>query len=332
MQRREFITFVGGAAAAWPLAASAQQTKPIVAVLSPLSAHAAAPNVEALRQGLHDLGYDEGRNFTFVLRFFDGNFASAPAMAAEVVALKADVIVAGAAIPVIEAHKATRIIPIVMAAMSGDLVRLGLAQSLARPGGNVTGLLFNALTASGSLGLVGKRLGLLGELLPGLAKVGVLLNPDDEQDISTRAVLREAAGGLHLDYRVYEVRAERDLDTAFTALVRDSVQAIYVQGSPLFNLYRQQVAVKIAEVKRPTIGTIREQAVDGCIMSYGPSLPDTYRQAATYVAKILKGAKPADLPIEQPTKFELVINLKTAKAFGIEVPQKLLLIADEVIE
>jgi putative tryptophan/tyrosine transport system substrate-binding protein len=331
MQRREFIGLIGGAAA-WPSMARAQQTKPVVALLSPLSAQAAAPNVEALRQGLLDLGYEEGRNFTFALRFFDGNFALAAAMAAEIVAMKVDVIVAGATQSAIEAHRATQVIPIVMTALSGDLVKLGLAQSLARPGGNVTGLLFSALTASGGLGLVGKRLGLLGELLPGLAKVGVLLNPDDEQDKPTLAALPEAAGGLHLDYRVYEVRAERDLDTAFAALVRDGVQAIFIQGSPLFNLYRKQVAVKIAQVERPTIGTIREQAVDGCIMSYGSSIPDTYRRAATYVAKILKGAKPAELPIEQPTKFDFIINLKAARALGITVPPNLLARADEVIE
>ena len=331
MKRREFIGLIGGAAA-WPSMARAQQTKPIVALLSPLSAQAAAPNVEALRQGLLDLGYEEGRNFTFALRFFDGNFALAATMAAEIVAMKVDVIVAGATQSAIEAHKATQVIPIVMTATSGDLQRLGLAQSLARPGGNVTGLLFTALTASGGLGLVGKRLGLLGELLPGLAKVGVLLNPDDEQDKPTLAALPEAAGGLHLDYRVYEVRAERDLDTAFAALVRDGVQAIFIQGSPLFNFYRKQVAVKIAQVERPTIGTIREQAVDGCIMSYGPSIPDTYRRAATYVAKILKGAKPGELPIEQPSKFDFIINLKAARALGITVPPNLLARADEVIE
>jgi putative ABC transport system substrate-binding protein len=332
MQRREFIWLIGGAAAAWPLAARAQQAKPIVAVLSPLSAQAAAANIEAFRQGLHDLGLDEGRDFTFALRFLDGNMALAPAVAAEIVTLKADVIVAGATIPVVEAHKATRTIPIVMTGVGSDPVELGLAQGIARPGGNVTGLLFNALTASGSFGMVGKQLALLAEMSPGLARVGALFNPDDPQDRPQLEVLQESAAGLHLDYHVYEVREAGDLDAAFAGLARDKVQAIFIPGSPTFNLNRKRVAEKIAQAGLPAIGTIREQAVDGFLMTYGTSLPDLYRRTASYVAKILKGMNPADLPIEQPTKLELVINLKTAKALGLTVPPTLLARADEVIE
>ncbi len=331
MRRREFLRVAAGAAASWSRRARAQ-TKPIVAVISPLSAQAAAPNIEALRQGLHNLGLDEDRDFTFALRFLDGNFALAPTAAAEAVAMKVDVIVAGAAIPVIEARKATRTIPIVMTAIGDDPVGLGLAQSMARPGGNVTGLLFNALTASGSFGMVGKQLALLVEMSPGLGRIGAMFNPDDAQDKPQLEVFPASAGDLHLDYRIYEVRGAGDIDAAFARLVSDKVQAIYIPGSPTFNYYRQHIAEKIAQAGLPAMGTIREQAVAGFVMTYGTSIPDLYRRVAAYVAKILKGLNPADLPIEQPTKFELVINLKTAKALGLTVPPTLLARADEVIE
>ena len=331
MRRREFLTLVAGTAS-WPLIARAQQTKPIVAVISPLSARAAAPNIEALRSGLHDLGLDEERDFTFALRFLDGNVALAPVVAAEVVALKVDVIVAGAAIPVIEAHKATRTIPIVVTGLGGDPVGLGLAQSMSRPGGNVTGLVFNAGTASGSFGMVGKQLALLVEMSPGLRRIGAMFNPDDAQDKPQIDIFQESADNLHLDYRVYKVREAGDIDAVFARLAPDKIQAIFIPGSPTFNNNRKRIAEKIAQAGLPTMGTIREMAVDGCLMTYGTSIPDLYRRAATYVVKILKGTKPADLPIEQPTKFELVINLKTAKALGLTVPPTLLARADEVIE
>jgi putative tryptophan/tyrosine transport system substrate-binding protein len=332
MQRRELIKFIGSAAAAWPLMARAQQAKPIVAVISPLSAQAAAANIGALREGLHDLGFDEGPDFMFALRFLDGNMALAPIVASEVAALNVDVIVAGATIPVIDAYKVTRTIPIVMTGLGGDPVGFGLAQGMARPGGNVTGLLFNALTASGSFGMVGKQLALLAEMLPGLGRIGAMFNPDDAQDKPQLEVFPESADNLHLDYRVYEVREAGGIDAAFARLGPDKVQAIFIPGSPTFNNYRKRVAEKIAQAGLPTMGTIREQAVDGCLMTYGASIPSNYRQTATYVAKVLKGMKPADLPIEQPTKFELVINLKTARNLGLTVPATLLARADEVIE
>jgi putative tryptophan/tyrosine transport system substrate-binding protein len=331
MRRRDFLRLAGGAAASCPWIARAQ-TKPILAVISPLSARAAAPNIEALRRGLHDLGLDEERDFTFALRFLDGNIALAPVVAAEVVALKVDVIVAGAAIPVIEAHKATRTIPIVVTGLGGDPVGLGLAQSMSRPGGNVTGLLFNAVTASGSFGMVGKQLALLVEMSPGLRRIGAMFNPDDAQDKPQIDIFQESADNLHLDYRVYKVREAGDIDAVFARLAPDKIQAIFIPGSPTFNNNRKRIAEKIAQAGLPTMGTIREMAVDGCLMTYGTSIPDLYRRAATYVVKILKGTKPADLPIEQPTKFELVINLKTAKALGLTVPPTLLARADEVIE
>jgi putative ABC transport system substrate-binding protein len=331
MRRRDFLRLAGGAAASCPWIARAQ-TKPILAVISPLSARAAAPNIEALRRGLHDLGLDEERDFTFALRFLDGNIALAPVVAAEVVALKVDVIVAGAAIPVIEAHKATRTIPIVVTGLGGDPVGLGLAQSMSRPGGNVTGLLFNAATASGSFGMVGKQLALLVEMSPGLRRIGAMFNPDDAQDKPQIDIFQESADNLHLDYRVYKVREAGDIDAVFARLAPDKIQAIFIPGSPTFNNNRKRIAEKIAQAGLPTMGTIREMAVDGCLMTYGTSIPDLYRRAATYVVKILKGTKPADLPIEQPTKFELVINLKTASALGLTVPPTLLARADEVIE
>ena len=331
MRRRDFLRLAGGAAASCPWIARAQ-TKPILAVISPLSARAAAPNIEALRRGLHDLGLDEERDFTFALRFLDGNIALAPVVAAEVVALKVDVIVAGAAIPVIEAHKATRTIPIVVTGLGGDPVGLGLAQSMSRPGGNVTGLLFNAFTVSGNFGMVGKQLALLVEMSPGLRRIGAMFNPDDAQDKPQIDIFQESADNLHLDYRVYKVREAGDIDAVFARLAPDKIQAIFIPGSPTFNNNRKRIAEKIAQAGLPTMGTIREMAVDGCLMTYGTSIPDLYRRAATYVVKILKGTKPADLPIEQPTKFELVINLKTASALGLTVPPTLLARADEVIE
>jgi putative ABC transport system substrate-binding protein len=331
MRRREFLRLAGGAAASWPWIARAQ-TKPIVAVISPLSARAAAPNIEALRQGLHDLGFDEERDFTFAQRFLDGNIALAPIVAAEVVAMRVDVIVAGATIPVIETHKATRTIPIVVTGLGGDPVGLGLAQSMSRPGGNVTGLLFDALTVSGNFGMVGKQLALLVEMSPGLRRIGAMFDPDDAQDKPQLAIFQESADNLHLNYRVYEVREAGDIDAAFARLAPDKIQAIFIPGSPTFNNNRKRIAEKIAQAGLPTMGTIREQAVDGCLMTYGASITGNYRHAATYVAKILKGIKPADLPMEQPTKFELVINLKTAKALGLTVPPTLLARADEVIE
>jgi putative ABC transport system substrate-binding protein len=331
MRRREFLSLASGAAASWPRIARAQ-TKPVVAVISPLSARAADPNIEALRRGLHDLGLDEGRDFTFALRFLDGNMALAPAVAAEVVALKVDVIIAGAAIPVIETHKATRTIPIVVTGLGGDPIGLGLARSMARPGGNVTGLLFNALTISGSFGMVGKQLALLVEMVPDLRRIAAMFNPDDAQDKPQIYIFQESAANLHLDYRVYEVRETGEIDAVFARLVPDRVQAVYIPGSPTFNNYRRGIGEKIVQAGIPTMGTIREMAVNGCLMTYGTSIPDLYRRAATYVAKILKGTKPADLPIEQPIKFELVINLKTAKALGLTVPPTLLARADEVIE
>lgn len=287
MRRREFFRLAGGAAALLPRIARAE-TKPIVAVISPLSARAAAPNIEALRQGLHDLGFDEGRDFTFVLRFLDGNMALAPDVAVEIVALQVDVIVTGAAIPVIETHKATRMIPIVMTGLRGDPVGLGLAQNMARPGGNVTGLLFNALTVSGTFGMLGKQLALLAEMSPGLQRIGTMFNPDDAQDKPQIEVFQESAGNLHLDYRVYEVRESGDIDAAFARLVEDKVQAIFIPGSPTFNNHRKRIAEMIAQAGLPTMGTIREMALDGCLMTYGTSIPDLYRRTATYVAKILQ--------------------------------------------
>jgi putative ABC transport system substrate-binding protein len=213
-----------------------------------------------------------------------------------------------------------------------DPVGFGLTQSIARPGGNVTGLLFNALTASGSFGMVGKQLALLVEMSPSLARIGGMFNPDDAQDKPQLEVFPESAQNLHLDYRVYEVREAADIDAAFARLAPDKVQAIFIPGSPTFNNYRKRVAEKIPQAGLPTMGTIREQALDGCLMTYGASIPGNYRQTATYVVNILKGMKPADLPVEQPTKFELVINLRTARALGLTVPPTLLARADEVIE
>jgi putative tryptophan/tyrosine transport system substrate-binding protein len=327
MRRREFITLLGGAAAAWPVVAAGQQLRrPMIGVLSPVSSAAATRYIEAFRAGLRDFGYEEGRNIAFEFRFSDGMPGRMPDLAAELVALKPAVIVTGSTPGALSARGATRTIPILVT-QNQDPMALGLAVSMARPGGNVTGF-----WSEGDESLIGKRLELLKEAVPGTAKVGFLVNPDDVTDSGALTSLPGAARALGLAVRILDVRAATEFEAAFATAGLEGVQAIHVSQGPLFNTYRGELAAMALRARLPAVYGFREFAVAGGLISYATSLPDIYRRFAALVDKILKGTSPADLPIERATKFELVINLKTAKALSLEVPASLLARADEVIE
>ena len=328
MKRRQFISLLGGAAAAWPLAARAQQPtgQPLVGLLSPLSAAAWVHILAAFRRGMRDLGYVEGANVAFAIRYADGQVARLPALANELVALKPAVIAVGSPAAVLETHKATRTIPIV-GVTSDDPTAVGLAASLARPGGNVTGF-----WAEGDEALIGKQLDLLKHAVPGISRVGIMINPDDAADARSLKALPAAARALGLAVRVLDVRSAAELEPGFATAVREGLQGLHVSQTPLFNANRAQVTAMAARAGLPAIYGFREFAVMGGLISYAASLPHIYRQLAGLVDNILKGASPADMPIERPTTFELVVNLKTAKAMGLTIPEPFLLLADELID
>jgi putative ABC transport system substrate-binding protein len=333
MRRREFIALAASAALA-SRRANAQQRSglPLIAFLSPVSATAAQLNLDAFRQGMVRLGFEEGRNFTLVARFGGGDPNVIKRAVRELIELKSDVIVAGATEPALAVRAATATIPIVMVGFGADPEKLGLAQNLAHPGGNVTGNLFYALTASGNVGTTGKRLALLTEFVPGLSRVGVMFNPDDEQDSFVQAELPSAAAQLNVQLRTYLARNNEEVEKALVAMEGNDDAAFFISGSPLLNINRAMVAERILAMKRPAIGNVREQTAAGLLVTYGASIPDNYRGAADYVAKILRGARPGDLPIQQAVKFNLIINLKTAKALGLALSPTLIARADEVIE
>jgi putative tryptophan/tyrosine transport system substrate-binding protein len=328
MKRRQFITLLGGAVAAVtrPLAAVAAGPR-LIGILSPLSMASAARNIEALRSGLRDLGYVEGREFAIEARFADGAVDRLAVLVAELIALRPAVIVAGALPAVLAARNATGTIPIVIAAMTADPMAVGLAVSMARPGGNVTGI-----WTEGDEALIGKRLELLKEAAGGLSRVGVLVDPANPSEAATLQSLPAATRALGLAARVLEVRGAADLESAFATAEREQLHGLHVSSDPLFLTYRAEIVALAARAGLPAIYSFREFPADGGLMSYAPSLPAAYRRGAAFVDRILKGASPGDLPIERPTKFEMVINLKTAKALGLTIPQTLLVAADEVIE
>ena len=325
MRRREFIAGLGGAAA-WPLVARAQQVEkvPRIGYLSPGSA--TRERDEPFRQGLRELGYVVGKNIAIEYRSADGNFNRLPDLAAELVELNVDVIVAVATQASLSARGATSTIPIVMAGVS-DPVGSGLVASLARPGANVTG------TSAMSADVVGKSLEMLKETVPNVSRVAVLWNPDNA--IFQAQMLREAqvaAGKMRIELQTFGTRGPDEFDRTFAEVSKARVGALLVLPDPTFNLHRTRF-VDFAEKSRlPAMFGTKEFSLAGGLMSYGPDYADVWRGAATYVDKILRGAKPADLPVEQPTKFQLVINLKAARALGINVPPSLLARADEVIE
>jgi putative ABC transport system substrate-binding protein len=330
MNRREFIGALAGGLVAAPLAAEAQQAAKI-ARIGYLSINLAAnPHLrEAFLQGLRDLGYVEGRDVVIEDRSAEGKLERFPALAAELVALKVDVIVtAGGPPAALAAKQATRTLPIVFAA-AADPVTDGLVTSLARPGGNVTGLSILAPE------LVGKRLEQLTQAVPGVSRVAVLWQPGalgkrTEKDTLKGAEVAARALGVRL--QVVEARGPDDFDRAFSDMTRARAGALTVLTGAMFFGERRRLVDLAAKQGLPAVYPWREFVDAGGLMAYGPNVADLYRRAATYVDRILKGAKPGDLPVEQPTKFELVINLKTAKALGLTIPQSVLLRADEVIQ
>jgi putative ABC transport system substrate-binding protein len=330
MQRREFITLFGGTAATWPLAARAQQPAGRiyrVGFLSISFREQALYGIKAFEDGLRSFGYRVGENVTIEYRFANAEIERLPALATDLVRLGVDIIVTGTNPNIVAAMKATTTIPIVMT-IGVDPVSAGFVASLARPGGNVTGL----ATDTGSE-ILGKRFELLKETLPNLSHVGFLFNPDGVLNRSRQtSSVGESARALGLTLVPVEVRGLDALEQAFAIMVRERAQAFVMQGDGVLFNYRGQIAEMALRNRLPAASLQREYAEAGFLLTYGADIRDLYRRSAVFVDKIFKGAKPADLPVEQPTKFELVINLKTAKALGIIVPPTLLTRADEVIE
>ena len=324
MQRRAFITLLGGAAVGWPLTAHAQQ--PAMALVGLLSAFQLDDRlISAVREGLKDAGYVEGRNVAIKYRSADGRFDRLPAMAVDLVSDPAAVIVALAPLAVVAAKNATTTIPIVLA-LGADPVDLGLVSSLNRPGGNVTGVTFfiNSLGA--------KRFELLHELIPGATVVGFLINPQNPTSTPQISDVQAAARSLGVELRVLNASSEHEIDAAFGSAVQQHVNAVVVGADSVFLSRRDQLVGLAARYALPAIYYVREFAVAGGLISYGASITDAYRLAGRYAGRILNGEKPADLPIQQTVKFELAINLKTAKTLGLTVPPSLLTSADDVIE
>jgi len=326
VRRREFITLIGGAAAFAPLAARAQQKMPVVGLLDPKSPASSAGYVAAFRDGLKESGYEEGRNVVIEFRWGEGRSDLMPAMAADLVRHGVAVIAAIAPSAALAAKSATTTIPIVFQSGS-DPVDLGLVASLNRPGGNITGI--SRLAAE----LMPKLVEVLHEIAPQADSMAVLLHPQTVNAEDKKNQTEAAASSLRLKpLQVLNAGTPSEIDSAFDAMARQGVNALLIGQDVFFNNQVQQLADLALRNKIPAIYSLREFAVAGGLISYGASLSDQYRLVGAYVGRILKGEKPADLPVQQPTKFELAINLKTAKALGLTVPDKLLATADEVIE
>jgi putative tryptophan/tyrosine transport system substrate-binding protein len=326
VRRREFLALFGGAAAAWPLAARTQQSSPLlIGFLNAGAATTLKRELDAFRDGLRSLGYVEGCDIRLEYRFADGNLERLPALAAELVRLNPDVAVSSPVPANLAIAKATSTIPIVTAS-GADPVGFGLVKSLSHPGGNVTGLTNFAEE------LASKQIDLMRELLPGLARLAALVNVANPLHVPQWRETQAAAAQAAIALVPFELRSIDQLDEAFAKFARERADALLVPPDVTFTTHRRRIANLALEARLPTIFFVRQSAEDGGLMSYGPDPVENYRRAATYVDKILKGAKPGDLPIERPTKIQLTINLKTAKALGLGIPPKLLARADEVIE
>ena len=325
MRRREFVTLLGGAAA-WPLAARAQQpAMPAIGFLYPTSPDTIPDRVLGFRQGLKDVGFTEGENVAIEYRSADGQFDRLSAMAAELVRRQVAVIAAGNLASALAAKAATTTIPIVFV-VAEDPVRLGLVASLARPGGNLTGInYFN-------IEVTAKRLELLRELIPGATRVAVLVNPANPAAETTLRDVEPAARAMGLQLQVLKAATSREIDAAFATFVRERPDALFVGGDSFFNSRRFQLVNLASRHAVPATFSNRDFAEVGGLISYGANPADAYRQVGVYAGRILKGAKPADLPVVQASKLELVINAQAARTIGLTVPDRLLATADEVIE
>jgi putative tryptophan/tyrosine transport system substrate-binding protein len=327
MRRREFITVLGAAAFAWPLATRAQQQPmPLIGFMSGRSPEESAHLVAAFRDGLGGTGFVEGQNIAIEFRWADGQYDRLPALAADLVNRRVAVLVGvGGDVSAVAAKRATATIPVVFG-MGGDPIKAGLVESLNRPGGNATG--FTLLTNE----MEPKRLGLLRDLVPNAAVFGVLVNPKFPPAAHQLQDLEEAA--RRIGQRLFVANASNDveLESGFASLLQQQISALLVSADPYFDTRRDRIIAFAAQHRIPAIYQFREYAAAGGLISYGPSITDAYRQAGIYVGRILRGAKPADLPVVQPTKFEFVINLKNAKALGIKISDNVLSLADEVIE
>ena len=324
--RRAFISLLSSAAA-WPLAARAQQpAMPVIGYLSGFSSTAFPPYLAAFRDGLNATGYVEGRNVAIEYRWAESEYDRLPGLAADLVRRKVTLIVAtGVTASPVAAKAATTTIPIVFLT-GGDPIKLGLVSSFNRPDGNLTGVTWLSNT------MAAKRLELLRELMPGATTIGLLVNPANPNALSEPTDVQAAARALGLQIPVANASSERDIDAAFAGFVQARVNAIFIGGDPFFTSRRVQVAVLAARHAIPTSHDSRSSAEAGGLMSYGADIVDAYRQVGLYTGRILKGERPADLPVQQSVKFELVLNLKTAKTLSLEVPAKLLALADAVIE
>ena len=328
MKRREFIAAAAVAASSvlpWPLAARAQ-TLPVIGFLSARSAKDSIVNVAAFGKGLEEAGFVEGKNLSTEYRFAEGRLDRLAELAADLAKRQVAVLVAvGGASSALAAKKATSTIPIVFV-IGGDPVALGLASGLSRPDGNATGMTII------SADLAQKRLGLLRELVPNATAIAALVNPNTPEGRVQLSDMRAAAQSLGLNLRILEAGDEKAIEKAFAALAQDKADALLVGSDPVFDVHLEKLVALVAAAALPAIFQFRDFAVAGGLMSYDPDIAEAHRQVGVYTGKILKGAKPAELPIQQPTRFNLVLNLKTAKALGITVPPSLLARADEVIE